>query len=123
MESDNTDENGGVRMNPDLFTASAVMHSIVPITRFNRGEASKIFDEVAENGFKVVVKNNKPACVLLSPERYDEIMELLSDQLLFREAEKRMENADDSELLKHEEVMKELGITADDLADIDVEIE
>ena len=109
-------------MNPDLFTASAVMHSIVPITRFNRGEASKIFDEVAENGFKVVVKNNKPACVLLSPERYDEIMELLSDQLLFREAEKRMENADDSELLKHEEVMKELGITADDLADIDVEI-
>ena len=110
-------------MNRDLITASAVMRSIVPITRFNRGEASKIFDEVESSGMKIVVKNNKPACVLLSPERYDEIMELLSDQLLLKEAEKRMADADDSELLTQDEMMVELGISEDDLADIEVDID
>ena len=110
-------------MNRDFITASTVMRSIVPITRFNRGEASKIFDEVESSGMKIVVKNNKPACVLLSPERYDEIMELLSDHLLLQEAEKRMANADDNELLTQDEVMAELGITEEDLEDIDVEID
>ncbi len=110
-------------MDRDMLTASAVMRSIVPITRFNRGEASKIFDEVGSSGMKIVVKNNKPACVLLSPERYDEIMELLSDQLLLKEAEKRMADADDSELLTQAEVMAELGISEDDLADIEVDID
>ena len=110
-------------MNRDMITASTVIRSIVPITRFNRGEASKIFDEVESSGMKIVVKNNKPACVLLSPERYDEIMELLSDQILFHEAEKRMANTADNELLTQDEMMAELGISEDDLEDIDVEIE
>lgn len=110
-------------MNRDMITASTVMRSIVPITRFNRGEASKIFDEVESSGMKIVVKNNKPACVLLSPERYDEIMELLSDQLLLQEADKRMANADDNELLTQDEMMQELGISKDELKDIEVDID
>ena len=114
---------GGIAMTRDFFNASTIMRSIVPITRFNRGEANKIFDEVESSGMKIVVKNNKPACVLLSPERYDEIMELLSDQLLLKEAEKRMADADDSELLTQDEMMAELGISEDDLADIEVDID
>jgi len=110
-------------MNRDMLTASAVMRSIVPITRFNRGEASKIFDEVESSGMKIVVKNNKPACVLLSPERYDEIMELLSDHLLLQEAEKRMADVKDDELLTQDEMMAELGISKEDLDEIDVEID
>ena len=110
-------------MNRDMITASTVMRSIVPITRFNRGEASKIFDEVESSGMKIVVKNNKPACILLSPERYDEIMELLSDQILLKEAETRMSNTDDSEMLTQDEMMAELGISKEDLDDIDVEID
>ena len=50
-----------------------LLDTFVPISRFNRGEANKIFDEVKETGYKVVVKNNIPICVLLSPERYREI--------------------------------------------------
>ena len=110
-------------MNRDMITASTVMRSIVPITRFNRGEASKIFDEVESSGMKIVVKNNKPACILLSPERYDEIMELLSDQILLKEAETRMSNTDDNEMLTQDEMMAELGISKEDLEDIDVEID
>ena len=102
-------------MNRDMLTASAVMRSIVPITRFNRGEASKIFDEVESSGMKIVVKNNKPACVLLSPSQYENLMEMLSDYMLYTEAELRMENNDPKENISHEDMLKELGITRDEL--------
>ena len=64
-----------------------IMNSMVPISRFNKGEASKIFDEVESSGTKIVVKNNQPACVLLSPAQYESLMEMLSDSLLYTEAE------------------------------------
>ena len=100
-----------------------IMNSMVPISRFNKGEASKIFDEVESSGTKIVVKNNQPACVLLSPAPYASLMEMLSDSLLYTEAEKRMAANNDSENLSHEAVMKELGVTQEDLDDIDVEID
>ncbi|MCL1849411.1 MAG: hypothetical protein FWF83_07055, partial [Clostridiales bacterium] len=65
---------------------------LIPISRFNKGEANKIFDEVRLSGLKVVVKNNAPACVLLTPERYQEIMDLLDDQYLMAVAEERIKN-------------------------------
>ena len=34
-----------------------LMESVVPISRFNKGEAGKIFEEVAKSGTKIVVKN------------------------------------------------------------------
>mgnify|MGYP001852047089 FL=1 len=100
-----------------------IMNSMVPISRFNKGEASKIFDEVESSGTKIVVKNNQPACVLLSPAQYESLMEMLSDSILYTEAEKRMAANDDSKNLSRESVMKELGITQEELDDVDVEIE
>ena len=100
-----------------------IINSMVPISRFNKGEASKIFDEVESSGTKIVVKNNQPACVLLSPAQYESLMEMLSDSLLYTEAEKRMATNNDSETLSYEAVMEELGITQKELDDIDVEIE
>ena len=102
----------------------SVMNSIVPITRFNRGEASKIFEEVSENGVKVVLKNNVPACVLVKPERYDEMVEMLEDYALFFEAEKRMKNAESNGFISQGQVLNELGIRESDLEDgIDVDVE
>lgn len=65
-----------------------VMNTFVPITRFNLGEPSKIFDEVKENGVKIVLKNNVPACVLVEPEHNEEMVEMLEEYILFFEAEK-----------------------------------
>jgi len=59
---------------------SNILDSFVPITRFNRGEASKIFDEVRESGCKIVVKNNIPACILLTPEIYQEMINIIEDK-------------------------------------------
>ena len=107
----------------DQLSTLGMMKKIVPITRFNKGEANKIFDEVQMSGPKIVMKNNRPACVLLSPEQYESMIEMLSDSLLLAEAEQRMAANDDTQNLSHEEMMQSLGITQDELDAIDVEIE
>lgn len=99
------------------------MDSLVPISRFNRGEASKIFDEVAQSGIKLVLKNNTPACVLLAPERYNELLELIEDYTLAAEAEQRLMN-NKNEQISVADVMRRNGIEPSELDAIDdVDIE
>ena len=99
-----------------------LMRSMVPVSRFNKGEAAKIFDEVSKTGIKIAVKNNKPACVLLSPERYESLLEEIEDLELMMEAEKRI--AEGGPTSSMEEVMQRLGLTEADIdAAEDVEIE
>ncbi len=45
---------------------------IVPITVFNRGGAAGVF-ETLQGGPKVVVRNNVPVAVVISPATYDEM--------------------------------------------------
>lgn len=54
-----------------------LVNSYVPISRFNQGEANKIFSEVKEAGPKIVMKNNTPICVLVDPSEYDRMMQLI----------------------------------------------
>ena len=53
-----------------MADVTSAIRNTVPITLFNRGLAGKIFEEVKQQGSKVVMKNNTPECVLLSPEEY-----------------------------------------------------
>ncbi len=107
----------------DTLSINDVISTLVPITRFNKGEANKIFEEVKKEGVKVVIKNNTPSCVLINPEKYEALVEALEDYALFFEAEERMKKANKEDLLSEEQVMKELGITEADLEDTEVEIE
>lgn len=52
-----------------------LISSIIPITRFNKGEAGKIIDEVKQNGPRIIVKNNVPECVMISVEDYNALQE------------------------------------------------
>lgn len=107
----------------DQMSTVGMMKKIVPITRFNKGEANKIFDEVQSTGTKIVMKNNRPACVLVSPEQYESLIEMLSDYLLLAEADRRMAANSDAENISHEDMMRSLGITQEELDAVDVEIE
>lgn len=104
------------------MSVMGVMKSIVPITRFNKGEASRIFEEVQSGGTKVVMKNNRPACVLMAPDKYEHLMEMLSDYILQEEAERRLADPGSEEALPQDEVMESLGIAQADLDAVDVEI-
>ena len=107
----------------NYLSLSNTLDALVPITRFNKGEASKVFDEVKEAGCKVVVKNNIPACVLLAPETYKQLVDLIEDQYLLALAEERIRN-DNGVRYTFEEVLAENGLTLADLDAIeDVEIE
>ena len=107
----------------DQMSTVGMMKKIVPITRFNKGEANKIFDEVQSTGTKIVMKNNRPACVLVSPEQYESLIEMLSDYLLLAEADRRMAANNNGENISHEDLMRSLGITREELDAVDVEIE
>jgi len=102
---------------------SNVLDSLIPISRFNKGEANRIFDEVRSSGYKVVVKNNAPTCVLLTPELYKEMMSIIDDYYLLTLAEERLKN-DNTATLTFEEVIAKDGLTLADIEAMeDVEIE
>ena len=95
----------------------------VSINSFNRGLADQIFDSVHNSGPKIVVKNNKPECVLMSLEEYLSLMEELNNARLLVISNERLANFKGN-ALSQEKMNKILGITENDLADYeDVGIE
>ena len=70
------------------------------------------------------MKNNTAECVLLSPEEYVRLMDEVNDAHLLALAMERMSNYDKSKLISQEELMKELGISEEDIssaAEVDIE--
>ena len=87
----------------------------VPISMFNDGMADEIFEEVRRSGTKVVMKNNIPECVLMSPEDYVRMSDNYNDAKLLAIAEERWKEFDSSKLISQEEFDKMFGITEKDL--------
>lgn len=107
-----------------MVDVSGALRSTVPISLFNRGLAGKVFEEVRQQGAKVVMKNNAPECVLLSPEEYLHLMDEVNDARLAAIAAQRMQHFDPSTAIPAAEVFQQTGITDADLADFDeVELE
>ena len=103
---------------------SNAIKNTVSISLFNKGLAGKVFDEVKKTGAKLVIKNNNPEAVIMSPEEYISLVDELNDAKLLAEATLRMQNADLSKAIPREEVLRRLGITQADLDEMDdVEIE
>ena len=99
------------------------IQNTVPISLFNRGQAGKIFEEVRRVGAKVVMKNNTAECVLLSPEEYVSLIDEVNDARLLTIASERMADFNPDTLVSQDEVDREFGFTAEELNDIDVDIE
>jgi len=93
--------------------AAEVMRSMVPVSRFNKGEAAKIFDEVIQTGIKIAVKNNKPTCILLSPDRYESILEYIENLELMIEVENRLDKG--GRTFTQQEIMDHHGLSEADL--------
>lgn len=68
-----------------------LLQSLIPITQFNRGQASRIFDRLHTERQLIVLKNNQPSAVILSPEEYARLAEIEEDYFLLLEADKRLE--------------------------------
>lgn len=53
---------------------SGLIDRLVPISEFNKGQASKIFERLQTDRSLVIIKNNVPVGVLLSIEEYRDLI-------------------------------------------------
>ncbi len=101
-----------------------VMDCLVPISLFNKGQATKIFNRLKETKELFVLKNNQPSAVILSPEEYTRLTEIEENYTLLLEATIRLEANGDKPGIPMETVIKELGFDAKELEKLeDVDIE
>lgn len=101
------------------------LRNMIPITDLNKGKSAKIIGEVKKTGYKVILKNNRPEAVLITPkqlEEYEKIKAEYEDMALAMEAYKRLENFDASKAISHTDILNEFGISQEELDSIDVEI-
>ena len=95
------------------------IENTIPISLFNRGLAGKIFEEVKRHGAKVVMKNNTPECVLLSPEEYIRLLDEVNDARLLNTAVRRMAHFDPASVISQEQVDQEFGFSPSDYENTD----
>lgn len=107
-----------------MAIAANLLQSLVPISQFNKGQAAKIFDRLHSERELIVLKNNQPSAIILSPEEYTRLTEIEENYFLLLEANKRMEDNGNHKTLSFDSVMSNLGISEDELLDTeDVTIE
>lgn len=107
-----------------MAIAAEFLQSLVPISQFNKGQAAKIFDRLHSERELIVLKNNQPSAIILSPEEYKRLIEIEEDYCLLLEANKRMEDNGNNKTISFDSIMHNLGISEDELLDAeDVEIE
>lgn len=58
------------------MTEKNLLNNLVSVTMFNQGQASKLFNRLQEEKQIVVLKNNVPTAILLSPDEYDRLLSL-----------------------------------------------
>lgn len=101
----------------------AALKNMVSFSEFNRGQAGKIFDEVKNDGTKIVVKNNNPECVLISVNEYIKMVDEINDMRALLLAVDRMSDFDGEikDTFSHEEIKKLLGVNTDDCEEVEIE--
>lgn len=97
----------------------AAIENTVSISLFNKGLAGKIFSDVKQSGAKVVLKNNAPECVLISPQEYVKLIDEINDAQLLYTAAQRMQSYNPETAIPNEEIQKSLGVTDDELEAMD----
>lgn len=94
---------------------------LVSISEFDDGDAERIFTEVKQAGIKIVMKDDCPECVMISPEKYSELIEKYNDMQLLLTAISRVNNSKKNDIFTQEEVDKMFDLNTFDIND-DIEI-
>ena len=94
---------------------SDTLNALVSISQFNKGQANKIFGRAKAQGKLIVLKNNEPEAVILSPEEFQRMSEIEEDYYLLLLAQERLANNNLKNAIPLETVMSNLGITQAEL--------
>ena len=100
------------------------LRSYVSISQFSKGQATQVFDRLKNEPQLVVLKNNVPAAILLSPDEFSRLAEIEENYRLLLLAQERLTSNNPENARSEADVMKELGISENDIETTeDVEIE
>lgn len=103
-----------------MENVKTIMTNTVSISELAKN-VSKYCTNLKE-GPKVVIKNNKPEAVIMSPEEYVEMIDIIQDLQDSILALGRLDY-DKDKLISKESALKKLGISEEELEDIEVEFE
>ena len=101
------------------MASAEVLERLVPITSFNKGHASRIFDRAKSQGPLFVLKNNAPEAVILSPEDYARMSEAEENYALLLEATERLRANADRPGTSMADLTAEFGIGEENLDALD----
>ena len=107
-----------------MSIAYETLNSLVSITQFNKGQASRIFDRLNTEKQLIVLKNNIPSAVIISPAEYVRLSEIAEDYYLLLEAQERLKSNSGQKALSFDDVMQNYGISESDIEnaeDLDIE--
>ncbi|MDK7355751.1 type II toxin-antitoxin system Phd/YefM family antitoxin [Peptoniphilus harei] len=71
------------------------------------------------NGSKVVLKNNAPECILVSPDEYTKLIDELEDARDLMLANTRMSSMDKSDLISQDEFEEAFHIDLNEVSPLD----
>ncbi|WP_233430022.1 type II toxin-antitoxin system prevent-host-death family antitoxin [Bifidobacterium adolescentis] len=80
------------------MSAASILDSMVSVTSLNHGGASKALSQVGDNHPVVVLKNNQPSAVIITPADYRRLTQAEEDFALYQEAMDRLHNGDGTQL-------------------------
>ena len=107
-----------------LAISAETLRSLVSISQFSKGQATQVFDRLKNEPQLVVLKNNVPAAILLSPDEFSRLAEIEENYRLLLLAQERLANNNLENARSEADVMKNLGFSEADIdAAEDVEIE
>lgn len=70
------------------------LDNMVPVTFLNHGGASRTLNRVGDDNPVVVLKNNRPSAVIITPADYNRLTQAEEDFALYREAMERLRDDD-----------------------------
>lgn len=99
------------------------INNVVSFSDFNKGQVERIFDEVKRDGTKVVMKDNKPECILMSIDNYLSMINEINDTYALLMATERMYDFDEDykNSLSQEEIEKMFKVNTDDCDTIEIQ--
>ena len=98
-----------------MTSASLRMNEMISVTEIVRG-FPRILDKIRDHEINrvFVLRNNKPEAVLISPEEYEEIIELLEELEIAKTVKERLSDKD-VKYITQEEALKKSGLTLEDI--------
>lgn len=107
-----------------MAISAETLRSLVSISQFSKGQASQVFDRLKNEPQLVVLKNNVPAAILLSPDEFSRMTEIEENYRLLLLAQERLDHGSLANVRSEADVMARLGISEEAIENVeDVELE